>query len=75
MHGRCTAKDPRDPTGFHTCGSYALNNHPESGLCDVCWERLRAEKVEARMAVLEEELRRVRGLLRQRLISTPSTVR
>lgn len=59
MHGRCTAKDPRDPTGFHICGSYALNNHPESGLCDVCWERHRAEEAEACVAELKAGLLRL----------------
>ena len=33
------------------CGSYALNEHPESGLCDKCWWRMTAEdyKIEAEM--------------------------
>ena len=29
------------------CGSYALNISPESGLCDVCHFKHRAEKAEA----------------------------
>ena len=26
------------------CGSYALNEHPESGLCDRCWWKKQAEE-------------------------------
>ena len=32
------------------CGSYALNEHPESGLCDRCYQELRADEAEARLA-------------------------
>ncbi len=33
-----------------TCGSYALNEHPESGLCDRCFQEVRAEVAELMLA-------------------------
>ena len=31
------------------CRSYAMNEHPESGLCDVCYWKVRAERHERGM--------------------------
>jgi len=35
------------------CGSAALNDHPESGLCDKCYWREQAKKLRARVEELE----------------------
>jgi hypothetical protein len=36
-----------DQCKYPRCYSYALNDHPETGLCDKCWWRARAEVLEA----------------------------
>ena len=35
-----------DQCKYPRCYSYALNDHPEIGLCDKCWWRVRAEALE-----------------------------
>lgn len=37
---------------YKGCISYALNDHPDSGLCDKCWWRTRAEKMETALRVI-----------------------
>jgi len=41
------------------CGSAALNDHPESGLCDKCYWRDQAKKLRARVEDWEDACRRV----------------
>lgn len=36
------------------CGSYAINEHKESGLCDKCWWRSRTEGLEKAINEIKE---------------------
>ena len=37
---------------YKGCSSYELNDHPDSGLCDKCWWRTRAEEMESALRVI-----------------------
>ena len=58
---KCKAEDPKLEGGFYTCGSYAINDHPGSGLCDKCWERKRADELEASAVCLVVAMKKIRG--------------
>ena len=45
------------------CGSYALNDAPESGLCDVCYQKARVAALEAERDALRERCEKLEWLV------------
>jgi hypothetical protein len=60
----CNKIETDGPRKGARCGSFALNEHPESGLCDRCYQEERAERAEALLAEYKLGLKRYEKLRR-----------